>query len=135
MCYDDNYLSEEAGSWRGTLKGSAGISNTSLPLSDQTMGVGEGGCVWGELEVVKDKRRECRHGKGELGLVSTLFISLVGSGFREPRGSVGDRSPLTFDLQPAPGAEVFPHNVYLLHWVLISDSHPSFSDPIVYIPQ
>ena len=37
-----------------------------------------------KLEVFKDKKRECRHSKRELVLVSTLFISLVRSGFREP---------------------------------------------------
>lgn len=88
--------------------------------------------MWGELEVVKDKKRECRHGKGELGLVSTLFIRLVGSGFREPRGS-GHLSPLT-------------SNQHLeLRYFLITfacnignpsaDSQPSVSDPIVYAPQ
>lgn len=119
MGYDDAYKSKEDDRWRGASKvQQVDISPLCcLQINPRKMQEGRRreGKKKRKLEVVKDKKRECRHSKKELGLVSTLFISPVGSGFREPSGWVCDRSPLTLDPpQPAPGVEVFPHNVFLV---------------------
>lgn len=77
----------------GYFKGSAGITITTLLLPDQSPGEREG--EKGKKVDVKDKKRECRHSKRELVLVSTLFVSHVRSENPEGWCVTPHLSPLT----------------------------------------